>query len=461
MSIHKNSPIEQIDPEVAWAPWKPSDAQPWNRQRVCLLWRRAGLGASERQIQQSLKLNPQQVVDSFFESDLDNNQLAKFSADSAALASSVRAAGDMAKLSAWWLHRLLNSPTPLLEKLTLFWHGHFATGSDKVQDAELMFQQNEVFRKFAVGDFRELVHLISKDPAMLIYLDSVTNRKAHANENFARELMELFCLGEGNYSESDVQSLARCFTGWEIRRKQFRFNSYQHDETEKQLLGATGIFSGEQAIDVVLKQPAMPRFIVGKLFQFFLCDEPAPPQQLLTPLEKTFAKANFSIEPVVRKILGSNLMLSGWSVGRRVRSPVELTVELLRGLEGNTNLIKLATALKRLGQSLFNPPNVKGWPGGRSWINSSTLIGRANLVFDLLNDPTSSFAGGSLVKLTQQLKVADPDKWVRWIDSTLLAVPMTSSERDQLLANIRSLDQESMMKRALIEISALPRMHLS
>jgi uncharacterized protein (DUF1800 family) len=461
MSLTKNTPIDQVDPTIAWAAWQPSKDQPWDRGRVCLLWRRGGLGANEQQIQQSLKLDPHQVVASFFDVDEKNDRLVNFSSESAALASSVRASGDMTKLAAWWLHRMLNSPQALVEKMTLFWHGHFATGAEKVQDAELMFQQNELLRKFALGDFKQLVHQISKDPAMLIYLDSVTNRKAHANENYARELMELFCLGEGNYSEADVQQLAKCFTGWEIRRKQFRFNPYQHDESAKSLLGTTGIDSGEQAIDVVLKQLALPRFIVGKLFQFFVCDEPTPPVRLLAPLEKIFIEANFSIEPVVKTILGSNLLLSGWSIGKRIRSPIELTIEVLRTLEGRTNLTKLVGLLKQLGQALFYPPNVKGWPGGRSWINSSTLIGRANLVFDLLNDPNSSFAGGSLAKLTKQIGVSDFQSCIEWIDTTLLAIPLTAAERDQLLASVRTLGQEAMMKRALIEVAALPRMHLS
>jgi Protein of unknown function (DUF1800) len=200
---------------------------------------------------------------------------------------------------------------------------------------------------------------------------------------------------------------------------------------------------------------------VGRLFQYFLCDEPTPPAALLAPLEKIFVESKYSIEPVVEAIVGSNLMLSGWSVGRRIRSPVELTIEVLRSLEGNTNLTKLAGLLKRLGQSIFFPPNVKGWPGGRSWINSSTLIGRANLVFDLLNDGNSSFAGGKLDQLAKRISVSDATSWLQWINTTLLAVPLSSAEFQQVLANIQSLGQEAMMKRGLIEVAALPRMHLS
>jgi uncharacterized protein (DUF1800 family) len=461
MQIAVNTPLDQIDPGDAWAKWEPSSSQPWDRRRVCLLWRRGGLGANPKQIEQSLQLEPAVVVDSLVESSQNTSEIERFNQESSALASAVRASGDMNKLTAWWLHRLLNSPQPLVEKLTVFWHGHFATGAEKVLDSELMFQQNELLRKYALGDFRQLVQQISKDPAMLIYLDSVTNRKAHANENYARELMELFCLGEGNYSESDVQQLAKCFTGWEIRRKQFRFNAYQHDESQKRLLGEQGVVSGEQAVDVVLQQASMPKFIVGKLFQYFLLDEPTPPAALLAPLEELFVASQYAIAPVVKTMLASNLMLSGWSIGRRIRSPIELVIEFLRTLQGSTNLTTLVGRLKKIGQALFYPPNVKGWPGGRSWINSSTLIGRANLIYDLLNDSNTTFAGGTLADQFKKMEVNNLETVLDWIDTTLLALPLASSEREQLQDSLRAVEPAALMKRALIEVATLPRIHLS
>ena len=205
-TIDRTTPLDEIDPAWAWQAWEPSADEAWDRRRAALLYRRVAFCASERTIRTALNGSPQAAVERLIQ--LDPKQQAEFEAFESVsndLAAAVKAAGNAQQLSTWWLHRMLNSPRPLQEKLTLFWHGHFATGAEKVIDVDLMLEQNRLLRENAMGDFRQLVHGISKDPAMLIYLDSVTNRKAHANENFARELMELFCLGEGNYSDSDVQ----------------------------------------------------------------------------------------------------------------------------------------------------------------------------------------------------------------------------------------------------------------
>ncbi|MEY2611463.1 MAG: hypothetical protein RL069_274, partial [Planctomycetota bacterium] len=269
-AITSSVDLAQVDPQWAWEPWQASEQEPWNESRLRLLLRRGGFGGEPKSIAALKNLPYTAAIEALIGSDAKREQ-ERFEEDSAQLLAAVRAGGNIQRLAAWWVHRMIHSPSPLIEKMTLFWHGHFATGADKVIDTELMAQQNQVLRKHAIGDYRQLVHEVAKDPAMLLYLDSASNRKAHPNENFARELMELFCLGEGNYSEKDVQELARCFTGWEIRRKSFRFNSYQHDSGAKTLFGIEGIESGEAAIDQVLAHRAMPMFMAKKLFRFFLC----------------------------------------------------------------------------------------------------------------------------------------------------------------------------------------------
>ena len=214
-SIPTTVRLEDIDPIIAWQAWEPSDVEPWDDRRASLLVRRSGFGATQEQLRATLALRPENVVAEMVRAAADKTSASdSFEKDSTELAKAVLATSDVKQLAAWWLHRMLNTPTPLVEKMTLFWHGHFATGAEKVQDAELMHTQNVLLRKHALGNFESLVQGIAKDPAMLIYLDSVSNRKTHANENFARELLELFCLGEGNYIEADVQQLAKCFTGW-------------------------------------------------------------------------------------------------------------------------------------------------------------------------------------------------------------------------------------------------------
>lgn len=385
-----------------------------------------------------------------------------FEQESSQIGSAVISGSDIDRIAAWWLHRILHAPQPLVEKLTLFWHGHFATGAEKVKDNELMVQQNKLLREHALGDFRKMVHAVSKDPAMLLYLDSATNRKTHPNENYARELMELFCLGEGNYTEQDVQQLARCFTGWEIRRKSFRFNPYQHDQGSKELFGQPAIQTGEQAIDLVLAHRSMPTFIAGKLVRFFVCDEPNPSEEFLEPLADVFRKADYTIEPLVRTILSSKLMLSDWSIGKKVRSPVDFVAEWMRNLQMTTNLDRLSKGLENIGQALFNPPNVKGWDGGRAWINSSTLIGRSNLIVDLLREPSTRFGRSDLATWLKNQEINNPSEWLKRLEESLVALPLNASDRERLNSASENSDQGlDRWKKLLVALAQNPKMHLA
>jgi uncharacterized protein (DUF1800 family) len=461
--------ISAIDPDWAWAPFKPTTEQPWDRQRAAHLCRRAGFGATSKELDELVKRDPSEVARSFVENATASSQLDP-EADTLALA--MLATGNSRNLAAWWLYRMLNSSwsgdkatetSPLLEKLTLFWHGHFATGAEKVEDAEMMFTQNRLLRRHSLGDFGAMTQEISRDPAMLIYLDSTTNRKSHPNENYAREIMELFCLGEGNYTERDIQELARCFTGWEVRRKKFRFNRYQHDTGTKTILGETGEFSGEEGVEVVLKQKAQPRFIARKLIRFFVFDEPVAPEQLVEPLAKLLRQSELRIGPVIERILASNVFYSSFAVGRKVRSPVELGIGLLRCLHGSSNLDRVAQQLDEIGQAVFYPPNVKGWDGGRTWINTSTLLGRSNLVGELLRHEATRFDGQTLETLAKKNGVSKPGKLIEWLDELLLAVPLDDSARKELLAFAEQTTGNPSRRIAeLIQtLSTVPQFHLA
>ena len=423
--------------------------------------RRGGFGTKPSELNRLVAGGLAKAIDDLIGKDSAQSSEA-FEQESSQIASGVRTGNNIESIAAWWLHRMLHTPSPLLEKMTLFWHGHFATGADKVKDTELMVLQNQMLREHALGDFRKMVHEVSKDPAMLLYLDSATNRKTHPNENYARELMELFCLGEGNYTEQDVQQLARCFTGWEIRRKSFRFNPYQHDSGQKKLFGSDGIESGEQAIDAVLAHPSMPTFIAGKLVRFFVCDEPNPTSDFLEPLAQEFKKSNYAIEPLVRKILSSKLMLSNWSFGRKVRSPIDLMIESMRSLQITTNLDRLAKGLDGIGQALFNPPSVKGWDGGRSWINSSTLIGRSNLMVELLGDSATRFGRVDLQAWLKTQQLNTPDQWLAWLEEALLSVDLDATDKERL-QRVSEQPQVGLdrWKSMLVALSQNPKMHLS
>ena len=442
-----------IDPKWAWSPYSPSREQPWNRSRAAHLLRRAGFGASSLAIDAATGQDPREIVANLVSPDLN----ADFERESDSFATTILASGDAKQLSAWWSYVMLRTPHPLLEKTTLFWHGHFATSAAKVDDAQAMYNQNRLFRKFALGDFGGLTHAISRDPAMLIYLDSVTNRKAHPNENYAREVMELFCLGEGNYSEKDIQELARCFTGWEIRRGKFRFNRFQHDTGTKSILGRSGKLPEGESIDVVLDQPAAPRFIVRKLIRFFMFDEPAASDELVEPLANELREHDWDIGHVVRRILNSQLFYSEHVVGRKVRSPVDLVVGLLRTLDGSTNAHQLGDDLSALGQGLFYPPNVKGWDGGRAWINSSTLLGRANVVGRIIRDEKTRFAGENLEEYFKRLDAESGSSIVERLFELTLAVEPPPAIKQQLVEVInRNGNRSERIAEAIHALSTIP-----
>jgi uncharacterized protein (DUF1800 family) len=292
------------------------------------------------------------------------------------------------QLRAWWLYSMLHSQHPLREKMTLFWHNHFATSDEKVQNAEQMFRQNCLLGKHALGKFGPFLQAISKDPAMLVWLDSNRNVKGTPNENYARELMELFSLGVGNYTERDIREAARAFTGWQADSAGFKFNAPFHDNGTKTVLGKTGAWSGDDVVRIVLGQPAAARFLARKLYHFLISETAEPPAALLEPLCESFRKSDYDIAALVRTMLSSCHFFSGHAFRQRVKSPVEFVLGAIQAVylrcdEQNPDYRPLPPRvlvgrLAAMGQRLFAPPNVKGWPGGRSWLNTSTMLERDN-----------------------------------------------------------------------------------
>jgi uncharacterized protein (DUF1800 family) len=292
---------------------------------------------------------------------------------------------DIVDLGDWWLERMRTGTDPLEEKLTLFWHGHFATSMQKVKDAYLMWRQNQTFREHARGNFGVLVKAMSRDPAMIQWLDLRESKAQHPNENFAREVMELFTLGEGHYTEKDVTEGARAFTGYRIdpRDEGFLFQPVQHDSTPKQFLGTT-ISDGDQAIDVILQQPACATFIARKLWTFFAYEE--PPAPLVAALAQTLRTHNYELRPVLRQMFTSQEFYSPQAIQNQIKSPVQWIVQSTRQLDvALPPKLPLMGSLKQMGQTPFAPPSVKGWDGGKSWISTSTLLFRYNLAGALVS----------------------------------------------------------------------------
>ena len=285
---------------------------------------------------------------------------------------------EMARYARWWASRMVATPRPLEERMTLFWHDHFATSNQKLRYYKRMVKQNETLRRFATAGFRDLLVAMAQDPAMVWFLDNRTNVKEHPNENFAREIMELFALGVGNYTEQDIREAARAFTGWTSEHLQFVDRQEDHDFGEKTIFGRTGSFDGYDVIDLILEKEAAARFIAGKLYRYFSREELS--SELHEELAQVLRASDYEFKPFLTTLFLSKDFYSSASFATQIKSPVVMAVSTFRklGLDAVPGTPDFRAFCQLQGQELFFPPNVAGWPGGRSWINPATLIGRAN-----------------------------------------------------------------------------------
>jgi Protein of unknown function (DUF1800) len=415
----------------------PIAAADWNAQHAAHLLERAGFGGTPEDVARLAAMTPAQAVKSLVEYDrIDNSALKPFDASGIwdagmdpfppSRADAVRIARERGealgvkvlppgsdrrlqpvvdkffyglransietqRLGIWWATRMLTTNRPLEERLTLFWHGHFATGDVKVRDYRMMLQQNEMLRARAGGGFRDLLVGILKDPAMLVYLDNGENVKKHPNENFGRELLELFTMGVGNYGERDVREAARAFTGWTNDVLAFKFDAEQHDAGDKTFLGRTGPFNGEDIIDAILRQPVTAEFVAAKLYRFFVRDDISAPVK--ATLGRTFRDSGYQMKPLLTQIFLSRDFYSPKSEATQIKSPVVLVISTYRklGLRELPTVPDFGRMTGGLGQILFDPPNVAGWAGGRTWITPATLFQRGNVFREVLFPDLKSF----------------------------------------------------------------------
>ncbi len=451
--------LATLQPTQAWLPFEPTATQRFDRRAAAHLYRRAGFSATFSELDQAVERGPQATIQRLLAGETGS---APFTDGMNRFATSVIGRDSPEALASWWLYRMRHTPAPLLEKTTLFWHGHFATSAAKVTEAKLMLRQNDLLREQAFGDFAALVKAIGRDPAMLLYLDSSTNRKNRPNENFAREVLELFCLGPGNYTEHDIQQLARCYTGWEIQHDEFKFNSFQHDTGDKNCFGKTGNWDGDTALPIILNQPAAATFICTKLVRFFVADEAYQSAEYIEPLARQFRASGFQIKPLLETILSSRLFFSPDVRGAKVRSPVELAVGFLRCFDAGANLQNLVESLRGLGQLPLYPPNVKGWNGGRQWINASTILARANLMRKMIQDASGRFGGTSLVEWLKHHDLNNGKDAVAGLSDLLLPVAPPAEVGEQIAAEFDvTKDREAAVQQALHTLCTLPEYQLA
>ena len=386
--------------------YQPSASNPWDRVKAAHLLNRAGFGSTPEEVTRVAAMRPEAAVEELLAYEhvpetfpavdygqirqmfLELLRLRQSRADEATLR---RAAQQLNRANLLkfqdvrtnWLRRMIETRRPLQEKMVLFWHGHLVSGLPETRVAEHMGIQLELFRRLATGNFKELVLAISRDPAMLSYLDNNSNRKGKPNENYARELLELFTMGIGNYTEQDVKEAARAFTGWTLVGNEFAFRRNEHDEGLKTFLGRTGNWDGADIVDIVFQQPATARFLPRRLWEFF--GYLSPEESLVEDLAQAFRSVRWEIKPILRMIFLSEGFYSERAIRTQIKSPTQLVVGAIRLTGAEVPDEVLIRTMDLMGQILLYPPNVGGWPKGQGWINTATVLVRYNFSGLLLN----------------------------------------------------------------------------
>ena len=372
-----------------------------------------------------------------------------------------------------WAFRMINTKRPLQEKIALFWHGVFVTGHAKCEYPRQQMMELDMFRTVGLGSFHELLMGLSKDPAMVFYLDNCMSHKGAINENWGRELLELFSLGVGmdgdfNYSEDDVKEAARAFTGWTVTNSvprypygkyeaKFMFDPRDHDAEEKTFLGETGNFNGEDIVDIIVKQPATARFIARHLYNFFVADEPQVPAWKDTPprdaeaikqLEDEYFRSNYNIRSMLRLLFNSDFFKSDQARFAKVKSPAEVVVGTLHLLGDfkfpKRGIFEVALGCRYMGQDLLNPPSVEGWHTGEEWIDSGSLVERVNFVADQVSDIEQPGVRAMVDALLDRTAELDPLSVIDGCLELLGHVRLHEKNKEHLAGEIRSmLDQRS------------------
>ncbi len=364
-----------------WSGYRSSAVAPWDLARAWTLRRRAGFAATWDELQRDLESGPDAAIDRIMNgTSRVQGTLAEFASTADLLSDAAARGGDIRRLQAWWLYRMLFTPDPLTERMTLVWHNHFATSQLKVEDVEAMRQQNETFRRHGRGPFGDLLRDMIRDPALLDWLDASSNRKGKPNENLARELMELFTLGAGQFSERDVKEVARALTGRTVVQGRYTVRPDLHDDGPKTILGKTDRFDGDRVADLLLQHPATAARLAWRLCQTFL-GEGVTDESAVSELAERMRSDGLHIGRAVELILRSELFFSRRNLHAQVSEPaahVIGTVQSLERLDPPPSTLLLAEWTGRMGQELFLPPNVGGWPGGRNWLSGRSVVARAN-----------------------------------------------------------------------------------
>jgi uncharacterized protein (DUF1800 family) len=432
------------DPAHAWEPYRPSAEAPWDARRVAHLHRRAGFGATwgqvRRDVTEGFEPSLRRILDG--EPTGPGGQSAEdFAETVAAMEDSARRRPSIERAQMLWLYRMIFTPDPLAEVMTLAWHGHYATSQAKVNSPERMLEQNQELRKLWNAPISQLHRMILGDGAMLRWLDGLNSMKAQPNENLAREFLELFALGEGNYTERDVREAARALTGWrevDFQRKRDGFDPGDHDEGAKTILGETGTWGREDLVRIICRQRSAAVHVARTLFTTFVSDtEPARPE-LLAPLADAMRSGgDVDVAKGIEVVLRSRLFHGEECRSARVKSPVSFAIGAVRSGEAFApppDLVELEIFLTRMGQRLFFPPSVAGWPGGMAWLRGQTVLVRANFAA-WLTGPDSGLDRGHLRTVAERNGLTAAEAWLDAVATLTMGAPLTRAGREELLAH--------------------------
>jgi uncharacterized protein (DUF1800 family) len=416
-------------PSDVLAPFVPDSTDPFDRRKAAHLLRRAGFGAAPEAIDRAVVDGMEATVENLFDEATDEEDA--YQKTFAAINGRLLNFGAIEALQAWWVYRMMTTRVPLREKLTLFWHGHFATGADKVDDPRLMHQQLETIRRNAWGNVRTLTLAIARDPAMIVWLDGESNTREHPNENFARELMELFTCGIGHYTETDVKEAARAFTGWHRDGDQFAFRSDDHDSGRKHFLGKSGRFDGSDVVDILMQQPATLQFLARKLLRFFAAPEPSEP--VVAAAAELLDRTRLDIRWFLRELFQSRYFYSPECYRTRIASPAEFAIGAIRTLDVRWEASAVAEFLGRMDQRLLAPPNVKGWDSEQKWINSSTWAARVDFARTLAQlDAGGGFGANLDIARFVPANLKDPVRVIDTLAEVLLQGDLPAEARREL-----------------------------
>ena len=420
--------VHPVAPERPFEVFEPTAGEPFDTRRLCHLLRRTSFGATPKRLAMYGGKPPGDVVNALLNYEASNDPFE-------AMVEGLEGFVDLTQTSSvasYWFYRMQNSPQPMQERLALFWHGRWATGASKVGSGRLMHEQIQTFRRMGIGNFRQMAVAMGRDPAMLIWLDGQYNRKGRPNENYGREVMELFILGIGNYTEIDVRELARAFTGWRVSDEQAMFDLNYFDAGRKEILGHSGDFDSESAMDVLLSQPAAGTHLSRNLLIEFV--HPQPTDEHVKHYAARLVALNWDVKAVLAEMLASRMFFSDWAYRARIKSPVELAIGAALAMGGKVSSDFLRDSCVRLGQNLLNPPNVKGWPGGETWINSNTVLLRFNFAMQMATQRQREFVRkDDLYELLNEHNVNSADEVVDHFSLLLVDGQLRDDARQQLL----------------------------